>query len=142
MQRTLLALALIVTASASYAQTMQTNEPRDPYGRPLIGRNDWVRQPGDQAGPSGGRSPMGPEVATAPYAQPMAPSAQPMSQPMSVPRGGKLERGHAVGPEPVPMDATGPRQSAFRDEYGFRYDNEGNRLDARGNVISPHIPQR
>ncbi len=26
-------------------------EPRDPYGRPLIGRNDWVRQPGDQPGP-------------------------------------------------------------------------------------------
>ncbi len=26
----------------------------------------------------------------------------------------------------------------FRDEYGFRYDAEGNRLDARGNIISPH----
>src|SRR5262245_22489626 len=118
MQRTLLALALIVTAGASYAQTMQTNEPRDPYGRPLIGRNDWVRQPGDQPGPTGGRSPMGPEMATAPAAQPMAPMEQ---QPMTVTRGGKLERGHAVGPEPVPMDAVGPRQSAFRDEYGFRY---------------------
>ena len=47
MQRTLLALALICTAGVSYAQTMQSNEPRDPYGRPLIGRNDWVRQPGD-----------------------------------------------------------------------------------------------
>ena len=134
MQRTLLALALIVTASASYAQTMQTNEPRDPSGRPLIGRNDWVRQPGDQPGPGSARSPMGPEMATAPYAQPMA-------QP-PVTRGGKLSRDHAIGPEPVPMDAMGQRQSAFRDEYGFRYDNEGNRLDARGNVISPHIPQR
>ena len=51
MQRTLLALALILTSGASYAQTMQTNEPHDPYGRPLIGRNDWVRQPGDEAGP-------------------------------------------------------------------------------------------
>ncbi len=28
-------------------------EPTDPYGRPLIGRNDWVRQPGDRPGPSG-----------------------------------------------------------------------------------------
>ena len=56
MQRTLLALALIMTAGASYAQTM-TNEPRDPYGRPLIGRNDWVRQPGDQPGVAGGGSP-------------------------------------------------------------------------------------
>jgi hypothetical protein len=27
---------------------------------------------------------------------------------------------------------------AFRDEYGFRYDAQGNRLDARGNIISPH----
>ena len=27
---------------------------------------------------------------------------------------------------------------AFRDEYGFRYDGQGNRLDARGNIISPH----
>jgi hypothetical protein len=26
---------------------------------------------------------------------------------------------------------------AFRDEYGFRYDGQGNRLDARGNIISP-----
>jgi hypothetical protein len=24
----------------------------------------------------------------------------------------------------------------------FRYDGQGNRLDARGNIISPHIPQR
>ncbi len=34
MQRTLLALALILTASAAYAQSMPTNEPTDPYGRP------------------------------------------------------------------------------------------------------------
>jgi len=27
---------------------------------------------------------------------------------------------------------------AFRDEYGFRYDGQGNRIDARGNIISPH----
>jgi hypothetical protein len=27
---------------------------------------------------------------------------------------------------------------AFRDEYGFRYDGRGNRIDARGNIISPH----
>jgi hypothetical protein len=134
MRRTLLALALIMTAGASYAQTM-TNEPRDPYGRPLIGRNDWVRQPGDQPGMAGGGSPMGPELAT-------APSARPMAGQDKVSRSNKLERDHAYGQEPVPMDATGPRQTSFRDEYGFRYDNEGNRLDGRGNIISPHIPQR
>ena len=26
---------------------------------------------------------------------------------------------------------------AFRDEYGFRYDGQGNRLDRYGNIISP-----
>ena len=138
MQRTLLALALIVTAGASYAQTM-TNEPRDPYGRPLIGRNDYVRQPGDQPGPGGMSMNYGSaNVATAPANQPVMGSD--VDNKLS--RNNKLERDHAVGPEPIPMDAQSPRQQAFRDEYGFRYDNEGNRLDARGNIISPHIPQR
>ncbi len=27
---------------------------------------------------------------------------------------------------------------AFKDEYGFRYDAQGNRLDRYGNIISPH----
>ena len=26
---------------------------------------------------------------------------------------------------------------AFRDEYGFRYDGQGNRIDSNGNIISP-----
>src|SRR5690349_5136876 len=30
---------------------------------------------------------------------------------------------------------------AFRDEYGFRYDGQGNRLGARGNIISPQSTQ-
>lgn len=142
MQRTLLSLAFIATASVSYAQTMQTNEPRDPYGRPMIGRNDYVRQPGDQPGPvgagnsaniNGGNAAMisrtrvgqgygGNDVATAPSTN-------------------KLSRDHAMGPEPMPAQ-TGPRQATYKDEYGFRYDDQGNRLDARGNVISPHNPQR
>jgi hypothetical protein len=153
MQCTLLALALVVTAGASYAQTMPAGEPLDPYGRPFIGRSDWVRQPGDQPGPAGSGAVMAPQpqmtaqVATAPAAQPMA-VMQPMaSAPASAPpmptsekttRVNKLERDSATGPEPVPMDATGPRQAAFKDEYGFRYDSQGNRLDARGNIISPH----
>lgn len=146
MQRTLLTLALIATAGVSYAQTMPAADATDPYGRPMIGRNDWVRQPGDRPGPSGaGMQPAananmnyGTNMATAPSARPMATAP---GQPM--PSGSnKLERGHAIGPEPVPMDAAGPRQAAMKDEYGFRYDSQGNRLDARGNVISPHIPQR
>jgi hypothetical protein len=122
MQRTLLALALIAFAGVSYAQAqttvvntttqtrpapqaMPTNEPRDPYGNPLIGRNDWVAQPGDRtnagAAPSMHRRNMTPDMAQAPSMQ------------------------------------SGPRQSTFKDEYGFRYDAQGNRLDARGNIISP-----
>jgi len=112
MQRTLLALALILSSGASYAQTMQTNEPHDPYGRPLIGRNDWVRQPGDEAGPRGGA---GMQSSTTMNASPNVAQA-PMTMPAQ----------------------SGPHQPAFKDEYGFRYDAQGNRLDARGNIISPH----
>jgi hypothetical protein len=131
MQRTLLTLALIATASVSYAQSMPAGEPSDPYGRPLLGRNDWVRQPGDRPGPAAGPGgAMNATMATAPAPQTapqmqMAPQAQPMAPQMASP----------------PMDAmpaqTGPRQAAFKDEYGFRYDAQGNRLDARGNIISP-----
>ena len=152
MQRTLLTLALVATASVSYAQSMPAGEPADPYGRPLIGRNDWVRQPGDQPGPSGAAA-MQPSmqysgaptttvttysgnVATAPASQPPMPTTEKTSN------NNRLERGHAVGQEPVPMDIAGQRQATMKDEYGFRYDGQGNRLDARGNIISPHIPQR
>ena len=38
---------------------------------------------------------------------------------------------------PVPPQPPAGVQ-AFRDEYGFRYDGQGNRIDARGNIISPH----
>lgn len=31
---------------------------------------------------------------------------------------------------------------AFRDEYGFRYDGQGNRLDRSGNIISPQSTTR
>jgi hypothetical protein len=119
MQRTLLAVALIASVGVSYAQAqttvvtqtgpapqaVPTNEPRDPYGNPLIGRNDWVAQPGDRtnagAAPSMHRRNMNPDMAQAPSMQ------------------------------------SGPRQATFKDEYGFRYDAQGNRLDARGNIISP-----
>lgn len=49
-KRALFTLALIASAGAVHAQ----GEPSDPYGRPLIGREDWVRQPGDQRGPAAG----------------------------------------------------------------------------------------
>jgi hypothetical protein len=46
-----------------------------------------------------------------------------------------------VYPEPAYTPPAPPPSpagvQAFRDEYGFRYDGQGNRLDARGNIISP-----
>jgi hypothetical protein len=151
MQRTLLTLALVATAGVCHAQTMSAGEPTDPYGRPLVGRNDWVRQPGDQPGPAGagmqpGMQYGGPStttvttysgnVANAPASQPPMPTSEKTTN------NNRLEQGHATGQEPVPMDAAGQRQATMKDEYGFRYDSQGNRLDARGNIISPHIPQR
>jgi hypothetical protein len=147
MRRTLLTFALIATAGAAYAQSMPGREPTDPYGRPIVGRNDWVRQPGDQRGPATGSGVMTPNTATAPASRPMAtaPGSEPMATAPAMQRtyekssrNNKLESGRATGPEPIPMDATGRRQAAFKDEYGFRYDAQGNRLDARGNIISPH----
>jgi len=119
----LLSLALIATASVTYAQTMQTTEPRDSYDRPVVGRNDYVRQAGDQPGPMGASNSgiATGNVATAtPYAH----------------------VGYGYGKMTTPALPTGPRQATFKDEYGFRYDDQGNRLDARGNVISPRTPQR
>ena len=108
MQRTLLTLALIATASVSYAQQPMRAEPTDPYGRPLVGRNDWVRQPGDQPGP----------VGAAAGNSASARASTDMAVAPSGPSGG-------------------PREATFKDEFGFRYDAQGNRLDARGNIISP-----
>ena len=101
MKRTLLTLALIATAGVAHAQTA-SSEPVDPYGRPLIGRNDWVRQPGDSVN-AGVSTNTNANVAVAPYA----------------------------------VTPGGPRTATFKDEFGFRYDAQGNRLDARGNIISP-----
>ena len=127
MQRTLLTLALIATAGVSYAQQpMPSAEPTDPYGRPLIGRNDWVRQPGDRPGPSGAAAgpAMNANMATAP-----------------ADADGSAGPADGASDGVAPMDAmpaqTGPRQATFKDEFGFRYDAQGNRLDARGNIISP-----
>jgi hypothetical protein len=45
----------------------------------------------------------------------------------------------AYAPPAAPPPPAGVQ--AFRDEYGFRYDGQGNRLDARGNIISPQSTQ-
>ena len=44
---------------------------------------------------------------------------------------------------PVAYQPTPPAGvEAFRDEYGFRYDGQGNRLDRNGNIISPQSTVR
>lgn len=185
MHRTLLAMALIASAGAVHAQTAN---PVDPYGRPLLGRNDWVRQPGDQPGPStgvgAGMSATTTTTTTVPgdmaampptTAMPMQTSAPAAGEPLD-PYGRPLigrndwvrQPGDQMGPAGVnasgaagastytgayrgsamPMTSSaevgassqigsGPHPVAFKDEFGFRYDAQGNRLDARGYVISP-----
>ena len=56
-----------------------------------------------------------------------APGLQPMD-----------EQAQAVSP----YRGTVRHREAFRDEYGFRYDAQGNRLNAEGYVISPHTTAR
>jgi len=44
---------------------------------------------------------------------------------------------------PVAYQPTPPAGvEAFRDEHGFRYDGQGNRLDRNGNIISPQSTTR
>ncbi len=43
-----------------------------------------------------------------------------------------------VAPQPTPPAGV----ETFRDEYGFRYDGQGNRLDRNGNIISPQSTTR
>ena len=163
MLRTLLPLALIATAGTAYAQTMSTPAPTtstpaqtmstpatptqpmstspqpmstttqpmstpsqtmsgssagavDANGQPIIGRNDWVRQPGDRQGPGQGpgtQSPSrDPNMAVAPTPARARAAAQP-------------------GPD-----------GTFRDEYGFRYDAQGNRIDGRGRIIAPPMSRQ
>ena len=178
MQRTLLTLALIASAGVAHVQAA---EPLDPYGRPLVGRNDWVRQPADRPGPATGMtaqapgmahpgmttSPAMPSQAPVPYSA-TAPAAgeprdpygrpfigrndfvrQPGDRPGPTGAAPAYPAGSSTAQAPVPSTmgtgamgagpmASGPRGVAFKDEYGFRYDAQGNRLDARGNIISPH----
>ena len=60
---------------------------------------------------------------------------------------GPGDYGYGPGPQPrMDQEATAPRsrrshEEAFKDEYGFRYDERGNRLNANGKVISPRAVQ-
>jgi hypothetical protein len=41
-----------------------------------------------------------------------------------------------------PSYSSGPRTAATTDEFGFRYDAQGNRIDHNGNIISPQSTVR
>jgi hypothetical protein len=45
-------------------------------------------------------------------------------------------------PQPAPYYAPQPAPGPMRDEFGFRYDGQGNRLDASGRIIDPHTTNR
>ena len=51
-----------------------------------------------------------------------------------------LEReNHVARPLPPPVAAPPAGVEVFRDEYGRRYDGQGNQLDAQGHIIAPPV---
>lgn len=60
---------------------------------------------------------------------------------------GPGDYGYGPGPQPrMDQEANMPRsprvhEEAFKDEYGFRYDSRGDRIDAAGRRISPRSTQ-
>jgi len=85
-------------------------------------------------------------AAGAAYAQaPLDPYGRPYVSSAPQPSPGDYTRER---PGPQPMDQQAQAESpyhgrmhhpqAFRDEYGFRYDSRGDRIDAQGRIISPH----
>ncbi|MBN9540830.1 MAG: hypothetical protein IKE60_27585 [Reyranella sp.] len=132
MHRTLLALALIASAGAVHAQT---TTPVDPYGRPLLGREDWVRQPGDQPGPASGMTGGSSSVSTPMTAAPMTYAPTTYAPPAGGPTYNDMAAAPAMSADSSRV-GSGPHPVAFRDEFGFRYDAQGNRLDARGYVMA------
>jgi len=72
--------------------------------------------------------------------------AQPMISSPPQPSPGDYTTRERPGLQPMDQQAesvspyvgTRVHPEAFRDEYGFRYDSRGNRIDAQGHVISPH----
>lgn len=88
----------------------QSAPPLDPYGRPYVGASNWQPSPGDYR-----REAPGPQ-----------------------PADGYMSREQAM----APMDRMDrpSHATAFTDEYGFKYDARGNRIDRYGHVMSPHDP--
>lgn len=104
------ALAFAAAICLVGAAQAQSGPPLDPNGRPYIGYRDWHPGPGDYTRESPGRQ------ASDRYASP------------------------AYGQQATaPMDSDA-HAFAFKDEYGFRYDARGDRIDRFGRLMSPHDP--
>ena len=74
----------------------------------------------------------------APAAQPMQP--MPGAQGQAVQSGGQMQSGGMMD-QPMQSQAmtpTGP-DGTFKDEYGFRYNSRGDRVDARGRILPPPV---
>jgi len=116
MKRLFLALAVIGTAGAAQAQTMSQPYSPAPNG-PAPARA------GGPVDPYGNRF-VGADNWHRSPGDPM-PSA-------NTPFGGQAP---SIAAAPSDTPQAGPRQPVMKDEFGFRYDAQGNRLDAGGNII-------
>jgi hypothetical protein len=96
---------------AGLAQAQSSSNRLDPYGQPYVGAQNWHEHV--QAGDRQGPG-MQPQHSMATAQQSQQQAMAPMEQ-----------SDHAF---------------AFKDEYGFRYDAQGNRIDRHGHVMSPHNP--
>jgi hypothetical protein len=106
-------LAFVATLGlAGVAQAQSAPMRLDPNGQPYVGAQNWREhaQPGDFTRERPGPQPEGSMASGYHHQQAMAPAE---------------DSAHAV---------------AFKDEYGFRYDARGDRLDRHGHVMSPHDP--
>lgn len=120
MKRLILALALVGAAGAAHAQMTYPSEP--PKGRVLTDENGKrVDATGAHIDHNGNRV-IGSDTWT------YGPGD----------RGSNIPASPSTVAPPQVGQATPPiRSPQVRDEYGFRYDSQGNRIDARGNLVSP-----
>jgi hypothetical protein len=132
MKRLVLALAVLgAAAPAAFAQTYPTHPPRGPVG---VDQDGYLRDSRGNIIDRNANRVIGSNTAhpgPGDYGMPASPGPS-ASVPFGVPQPSISAQPPQLG-EAVPAN----RNPAMRDEYGFKYDSRGNRIDARGNIISP-----
>jgi hypothetical protein len=132
MKRLVLALALIGAAGPAIAQTYPSHPPRGPVN---IDQDGYLRDSRGNIVDRNANRVIGSNTAKpgpGDYGMPPASPAPSASVPFGVPQPSISAQPPQLG-EAVPAS----RSPAMRDEYGFKYDSRGNRIDNRGNIISP-----